>query len=261
VAGQVRTWVNLLTGLATIGTTIGSAAGGDADAIRVANMVIGWIRAIGNGQIPAVQISPSDLPGFVNYCQNIKPIIEGGLIGGYSLATTAIQTTNGGRGDANAQAALDTIVMWIMGGPGGGGGILNAICTLPQIQAAIQAAQAAAVPDCAGSIPNSQWNAAAGTCECMPGYSSAIQPGQCLPDSSASGSTQPSRFLNPALTRIVPSNTFRVQMQQCPDGSFIPRGGQCPQTGGGSAPSGPSGLLVVGVLAALGIGAYAYANR
>jgi len=160
VAGQVRTWVNLITGLANLGTAIGSAAGGDANAIRVANMVIGWVRSIGNGTIPPIPtLNANDLAGLVNYCNNIRPVIDGGLQAGFGIATAAIQSTNHGSGDANAMNALNTLQTWLIGGPSGGGGLLNALCTIPQVQAAaaaIAADQAAAQAAVNAAINNIQ---------------------------------------------------------------------------------------------------------
>jgi len=250
VISTIQGIVSALAGIAQ--GIIGAVQGIDPNTRNVANTIINWIRQIVMGQpLSAVTFSPGEVNSMADYCTNVRPIVEGAV---QAAIGVGIGIASGQR-NAGAINALNTIQTVLIGGPSGGGGIANFVCTIPQVQAAIAAAQTASTPDCAGQIPNSTWDVGAGTCMCLPGYSSAIRPGQCLPDNS----TQPTRFLNPVTARILTSSHPAINMQACPDGSFIPSGGQCPST---QAPSsGPSPLLIGGVIAAIAGGAYLYSKR
>ena len=206
--GQASGYINLVLSAASLGTGIASAAcsGCDRTGIDITNNIIGWIRALLNGQSPTIAgLTQAQLNGFVDFCR-IKDGIKVGLDAAFSIAAIAAAR------DSGASRALVTVQGFLSN-------FLDAICQIPAIQAAMAPAAPAMQTCTDGSvIPADQ------TCPTAPRFQ-----------------YRPSTFHTTMPFRIISADT----------------GG-----GGGAAPSsGISGGMVVGILAVLGIGAYAYSQR
>lgn len=164
---QASAYIEIVLGLVNVGTAIGGAAGGDANAIRTINMIVSWVRTLISGSAPTIPtLDAAAVQGLVGFCR-FKDMIVGITDGAFSAGrAAALAASNQGGADA-----LETLRVWISG-------ILDGICRIPQIREAL-AAQTAAVTAadiaardaaCRASSPMSRYDAAAAKCVCVAGY-------------------------------------------------------------------------------------------
>lgn len=180
---QASAYISIVLGFVNVGTGIGAAAGGDANAIRVVNMIVSWIRTLLTGSTPTIpDLDANTIRGLIAFCQ-FKDLVNG-MIGSAIGAGSAYA---GQQRDANAVTALATIGAWLTG-------IVDGICNISQVRTAMaaqsEAARAAAL--CART-PNSRINPTSGLCECAPGFTPGGTPDasgsyQCVPGGSPSSS-------------------------------------------------------------------------
>jgi len=212
----------------------------DPNTRSVATKIITWIRQIVAGQpLSAVTFSPGEVNSMLDYCTNVRPIVEGAVGSAIGIASgLALAAHNSG-----AVSALNTVQTILIGGPTGGGGIANFVCTIPQVQTAMAAAAAAA------SAPTMQ------TCT----------DGSVIPADQTCPAPSRLRYL-PGL--ILPQPMILNLQERCADGSTAPWG-HCPAAGdggggggggGGEQPQGMSTGMMVGIAVALGLGIYAYSK-
>lgn len=166
-------YVNLVASVANLGTSIARSAcnGCDTNAINAIDTVISWVRAILTGSAPTLPtLGPNELNGFVQFClvkdaiwTILDPLMQAAVTG---LRAGAIRDAGLGQ----AADVLDLIRQRI-------GTMFNGICTAIASQ---MPAPTPPTPGTSGCPANSTFDAASNTCSCLPGYSSAITPGQCV---------------------------------------------------------------------------------
>lgn len=193
----------------------------DANTRSTATKIVNWINQAVQGQpLSAVTFSPGEVNSMLDYCTNVKPIIEAAV---HTAIQAGVALASSQSDSAGIISALGTVEQILVGGPMGGGGVANFVCTLPQVQQAIAAAQAAAAAPAMQTCPDGSQIPADQTCPAPRSYN--YIPGYIL--------------RRPILTTT---------------GSGGGSGG------GGSTSGGMSGGMVIGIIAVLGIGAYAYSQ-
>jgi hypothetical protein len=132
--------INLVLGAAQLGTGIASAAcsGCDRTGIDITNNIIGWIRALLNGQAPTVAgLTPAQVQGFVDFC-NVKDAVKGGVDAAFAIGQVAAYNNSG------VQSALSTVQGFI-------DNFLDAICQIPAVVRRVHGLGSAFVGHCATS--------------------------------------------------------------------------------------------------------------
>jgi hypothetical protein len=240
-ATQIASVVTLLASLADLAATVAGAAGGDPRAVTAAHTVTSWIRAIVNGTPPTIPtLDANTLNSFVSFCAvstPVKALVDtafGIAILELTREASPRPVGNGDAGAGTAATVLTTILQRL-------DAMLDGLCAAVATQAA---PPPPAAMDCS-SVPNAVPDGAGG-CTCAPGYSSAIQPGQCLPEGGA-----PPRF-RPGLIRLrlpIPITPFTLLPAACPTGTVRGADGVCraPATGGG----GSAAVIAIPAVAAL----------
>lgn len=176
-------YVNLVAGLASLATSIAQSAGGDQNAIDAVNTTVSWIRSLLTGSTPTIPtMSPDLLNGFVDFCRIkptmtaiLYPIIDAVVVG---LRAGAIRDPGMGQ----AADALDFIKGRITT-------LLDGICNVPQIQAAMTAAPAPTTPPPVNVIFNPNLPGVMPTVRCADG--TIIRWGQQCPPPRPSGPSTP----------------------------------------------------------------------
>jgi hypothetical protein len=217
ILGAASPYLALLTQLADLGADIaGAVPGSDANAITAVHIITSWVRAIINGTPPQMPtLGPNELNSFVDFCR-VKAPVKSAI----DIAMTSVIAglTAAGVRDAGAMQAANALTTI----KGRIDTMLDGICNIPQIQDAL----APAAADCS-SVPNAISDGAGG-CTCAPGYSSAITPGQCLPEGTSRFQYHPGTFQ--------PGTPFTLLPTACPTGQVRGADGVCRapvQAGGG----------------------------
>jgi len=288
--GAVQGVVSALAGIA--GIVIGNISSIDANTRSVANTVLGWITAIVNGHpLTAVTFSPGEVNSMADYCTHARPMIEVGVNTAIDIARPLLLAAH----NSGATSALETLRTILIGGPGGGGGIANFICTLPQVQQVIAQSNTQTCWD-GSNIPATStcppvppppapcpggvlcWNrrcaSSAAGCQprfvfCPSGGWTTVTPGGVWGDtpSCPAGAVTTYRCWDGTVTPTVSQCPPHVV---CPDGTWAANASACPAPGGGGggggsgdgAPSsGVSTPMLVGGALLLGLGLYAYSKR
>lgn len=246
VGAQIGAVVNMLASLAGIAASIAQAAGGDATAVAVANTVVSWVRAIVNGTPPTIPtLDANTLGGFVDFCRvgaPIKTAVDltiGGVITGLSasIAAAGVAGRTPNASEVTAVAVLTSILQRL-------DGMFDGICAAVAQQAT--PVPGASSPQCvAAGVIGDNWvfDPVANTCNCAPGYSSAISPGQCLQPPAAPPGGTPFHYQPGLLPFTMP---FTLLPTACPTGQVRGADGVCraPASSGG-------GLLIPAAIAAI----------
>lgn len=163
-------YINLVLSAAQIGTGIASSAcnGCDRTGIDATNLIISIIRTLLSGGTPTVPtMSVDTLNGFVQFCR-YKDAVKGGVDAAFGIASVAASAAN----NAGAASALNAVQGFV-------DNLLDGICAIPQVAASISTG---GDPGNCSQIPNAQYDASVGGCNCKPGFQpSATVANQCDP--------------------------------------------------------------------------------